>query len=89
MGSGKYGDALRVLAGGGRAANQVEYAAKHGASATPLFPTTGESPGVAAGATTQGWKGNDDNNDDNNDGTESRGPGGKRSSDDVARGQGE
>lgn len=49
LGSGKYGDALRVLAGGGRAANQMEYAAKHGASALPLFPTSSSS---GAGADT-------------------------------------
>lgn len=36
LGSSKYGDTLRVLAGGGSAANQVEYTSKYG-SALPVL----------------------------------------------------
>lgn len=47
LGSGKYGDTLRVLAGGGSAANQVEYISKYG-SALPVLPTeSGEHPDTA------------------------------------------
>jgi len=35
LGSGKYGDALRVLAGGGRAANQIEYTTRYGSASVP------------------------------------------------------
>lgn len=38
LGSGKHGDAMRLLAGGGSAANQIEYTNKYG-SALPVFFT--------------------------------------------------
>ena len=54
LGSGKYGDALRVLAGGGRAANQIEYTTRYGSASVPssiagVTTSTGTSePGASA-----------------------------------------
>jgi hypothetical protein len=49
LGSGKHGDAMRLLAGAGSAANQIEYTTKYG-SALPVFFTEEDSGAPAAAA---------------------------------------
>lgn len=47
LGSGKHGDAMRLLAGGGSAANQIEYTNKYG-SALPVFFSERQRPSHTA-----------------------------------------
>jgi hypothetical protein len=45
LGSGKHGDAMRLLAGGGTAASQIEYTNKYGSALPVFFTQDKQSPG--------------------------------------------
>lgn len=57
LGSGKYGDTLRVLAGGGSAANQVEYTSRYGSALPVVHSDTDTITGTGTGTETHSGAG--------------------------------